>query len=311
MSKTSSAPPLGAGFRQRFQAAGFAIDSDIELAYLLGRRSAGEGPADVVVSLGEPPPGRGLSISGPRFALTALEGREIVVAVDGASPDAIARLVLTAGLTAIAYQRGLVPLHASGVAVADACVAFCGESEAGKSTLAAGLARAGYPALADDLVVVHPGAAGGPRVWPGERLKLDSRAIELIGGGVETAAPFSVWDDKAIVSPGAAAPYAPHRLACLYLLGWGPPAMQRVPPSEAVTLLGSCLRSRHWLGPGGAAAKVRQGWLDLVAATPVVRVTRPRGPAAAAELAQTLIAAWRAGNLWLHGADHDDRHSAH
>ena len=311
VSNTASIPSSGSRIRHRFQVAGFAIDSDIDFSYLLEHRSADDGPADVVVSLGKPPDDRGLAIRGPRFALAALEGREIIVAIAGANPEAIARIVLTTGLSAIAYQRGLLPLHASAVAVGDMCVAFGGESEAGKSTLAAALARAGNPALADDLVVVHPGADGGQWVWPGERPKLDRKSVALVGG-VELVTPFSAWDDKAIVSPGAAASYAPRRLACVYLLGWGRSAVRRLAPSEALPLLRPCLRSAHWLEPGGAAAQVRQNWLDLVARTPVVRVTRPRGPAAAAKLVETLIAGWRTGNLTFEGAaGTHDRSSAH
>jgi hypothetical protein len=50
-------------------------------------------------------------------------------------------------------------LHASAVACEEGVVAFCGQSEAGKSTIAVGLARRGHRLWADDAVGVDAGQA--------------------------------------------------------------------------------------------------------------------------------------------------------
>jgi hypothetical protein len=70
--------------------------------------------------------------------------------------------------------RGVVCLHASAVAVADRAIALVGLPGAGKSTIAAAFACAGYPVLSDDVVPLADKGArflvqpGYPRVnlWP-------------------------------------------------------------------------------------------------------------------------------------------------
>lgn len=287
-----------AAIRRRFRAAGFAIESDIDFGYLLAHGSACAEPADVVVSLGDAPTDKGLSFRRERFGFTALDGRRIHVAVRGARAHAVSRTVLTAGLNAIAYQRGLLPLHASAVAVGGGCIAFCGESDAGKSTIAGLLARAGYPCIADDLVVLHPDGSGAPpMVWPSARLNLDGRSLAWLGDDARAITPAADWDGKAIASVGDVAAYAPRRLDCLYLLSWGEPGARRLRPAEALPLLDRCLRSSGWLAASGAATTIRQRWLDFVARTPIVQLARRRTAASPQPLAQALIAAWRAGSL--------------
>ncbi|MBF0395098.1 MAG: hypothetical protein HQL38_20680, partial [Alphaproteobacteria bacterium] len=70
-------------------------------------------------------------------------------------------------------QRGLLPLHASCVAIGGRAIAFSGVSGAGKSTLAAAFHRQGHSVLSDDVTVVDVEAPGGPLVLPSfPRLKL-------------------------------------------------------------------------------------------------------------------------------------------
>src|SRR6185436_17962029 len=57
---------------------------------------------------------------------------------------------------AVLQQRGLLPLHASALLLGAGAIALLGPSRAGKSTLAAALARRGHPVLADDVVPVSP-----------------------------------------------------------------------------------------------------------------------------------------------------------
>ncbi len=71
-----------------------------------------------------------------------------------------------------------------------AAVAFVGETGAGKSTLAAYLAReAGWLRLADDVLPVALGGAGGPAALPHfPQLKLP--AAEQVGPGVPQRMPL-------------------------------------------------------------------------------------------------------------------------
>jgi len=77
-------------------------------------------------------------------------------------------------------KRGTLCLHASAVAIDDRAVALLGLPGAGKSTTAAGLARAGFPVLSDDIVALTERGAkllvypGYPRVnlWPDSARRL-------------------------------------------------------------------------------------------------------------------------------------------
>jgi len=51
---------------------------------------------------------------------------------------------------ALLHQRNILALHAGTIAVNGGSVIFCGPSGIGKSTLAAGFRRRGYPNVAGD-----------------------------------------------------------------------------------------------------------------------------------------------------------------
>jgi len=66
------------------------------------------------------------------------------------------RLALTnLGLSAILHQRGCLALHASAVATPTGAVLFCGNRRAGKSTVAAGLHKRGWPLVCDDKAALY------------------------------------------------------------------------------------------------------------------------------------------------------------
>ena len=115
-----------------------------------------------------------------RFLLRA--GREITVACDDGVPEADVAIFVSGTVFGILlHQRGQFVLHASAVRVGDAAVLFCGNSGAGKSTMAAALGKHGYAMLADDLCAVQSGDGRGPLVQPdGRRLKLWAHAVEKL-----------------------------------------------------------------------------------------------------------------------------------
>ena len=82
----------------------------------------------------------------------------------------------------LGHQRGIPPLHASVIDVADGCVAFTGKSGAGKSTLAAALAARGHQVIADDVCFLQLGEKGRVQVWPGvNRIRLWEDAMVALG----------------------------------------------------------------------------------------------------------------------------------
>ena len=114
---------------------------------------------------------------------------------DGPAPssndDEVRAYLLGAVFGALCHQRGITPLHASAIDVADGCVAFVGASGAGKSTLVAALAQRGHEIIGDDECFLQLGTNGEVQAWPGIsgiRLCEDARAaLGFDGAGVERA----------------------------------------------------------------------------------------------------------------------------
>ena len=111
------------------------------------------------------------------------DGVEIVVQKDAGAPELDVRSYLMGNLFAVlCHQRGLLPLHASAIATPQGAVAFLGASGAGKSSIAAFLARRGHRILADDICLVDPAAPREQRVLPmAPWLKLWSATLDAMG----------------------------------------------------------------------------------------------------------------------------------
>ena len=92
------------------------------------------------------------------FHYSAVTGQVVGVARDSIPEQQVrasyCRIVLPSLLQALGYEM----LHASAIRTQRGVVAFCGDSAAGKSTIATGLSRRGYPVWADDALVLEVGA---------------------------------------------------------------------------------------------------------------------------------------------------------
>jgi len=83
---------------------------------------------------------------------------------------------------AIASLNGLVPIHASAVAINESVFAFTGPAGAGKSTLVAALGDLGLPLFCDDTLVLDLSQADRVNCLPGhKRLKLKPDALARTG----------------------------------------------------------------------------------------------------------------------------------
>jgi len=104
--------------------------------------------------------------------------------------------------------RGLVPLHASGVAIDGRAVLFAGDPGAGKSTTVAAFAALGFPVLSDDVVPVWSTDAG-PVAWPGyPRVSLWADAAEaLFGDGTPLPAYSETYDKRYLDLDGVRLPF--------------------------------------------------------------------------------------------------------
>lgn len=88
------------------------------------------------------------------------EGRRITVELaEEPRMLLVTSLLLSAGMALICLQRGEPFLHGSVLKIGEQAVLLCGESGAGKSTVAMELLRQGAGLLADDTVRIHPGVS--------------------------------------------------------------------------------------------------------------------------------------------------------
>ena len=98
--------------------------------------------------------------------------------------ESVLRLPLLGPVMAVLlHGRGLLTLHASGVAIAGLGAIFLGDKTTGKSTIAAALTAAGNRLLADDILAIDFSRSGGPFVLPGfPQLKLNPDSAQVLAG---------------------------------------------------------------------------------------------------------------------------------
>jgi hypothetical protein len=110
------------------------------------------------------------------------DGREVVFDLDPVCDARTVALYLLGTCFAILlHQRGNIVLHASAVTAAGRAMLFCGNSGAGKSTMAALLCRRGYSLLNDDVCNLIPGENDTFEVRPdGRMLKLWDQSLDRL-----------------------------------------------------------------------------------------------------------------------------------
>lgn len=133
---------------------------------------------------------------------------------------------------AIASLNGLLPIHASAVALGDRVFAFTGPAGAGKSTTIAALGVLGIPMFCDDTLVLDLSDADEINCLPGhKRLKLTPEAIDVTGAAQEEKVSRTV--DKFYSRSNAGDVRVALPLAQLIFLEEGPkPAITRVSGAE-------------------------------------------------------------------------------
>ncbi len=161
-----------------------------------------------------------------------LKTREIVSSAARRTPaETVRHLLLDQVIPLIATSRNRIALHGSAVAARGGAVAFVGAAGAGKSTIAALLATAGLPVVADDCLLVERrrGRLVAIPNYPGLRLWPDA-ATALFAAVSPSLAPVAHYTTKRRVG-GSTLPFARVRtpLRRIYLLGARPtPGASRV-----------------------------------------------------------------------------------
>ncbi|MBI4259878.1 MAG: hypothetical protein HY658_04870 [Actinobacteria bacterium] len=238
---------------------GFEVRSCIELNYL---RSGGGTPLAVDVAEGEPPTPAGepvLSWDPPEHPFRARlhrDGRRFVLWVGGSGwfavdPDEGRIAVPSAeepvrreerlwGIPALLsfLPRGDLPLHAAAVEVEGGALLLAGPRRFGKTTLAAGFVAGGHRLLGEDLACLRLGT--DPAVVPGPamlRLRHDvARRVAVPGSIVLSRDPERVHLALAPLGRGGCDP-VPLLGVVLLGVGEGAPRLERVPPTDAISLL--------------------------------------------------------------------------
>lgn len=133
---------------------------------------------------------------------------------------------------AIASLNGLLPIHASAVALDRQVFAFTGPGGAGKSTLVAALGDRGLPMFCDDTLVLDLSDPDRIICLPGhKRMKLRPDALELSGAEREEKVSRTV--DKYYAVPAAGSVGVALPLARLVFLEEGePPAIAPISGAE-------------------------------------------------------------------------------
>ena len=219
-------------------------------------------------------------------------GTEVMFEPDARADITVLSAVLTGSIQAVLWhQRGLLPLHASGIVAGDGAVALCGHSSSGKSTLAAFLARQGCAVAADDICLVDSRAGGEISLLPGSgRLRLSRDALDGLGIATQglrqaLAGREQYFLDCRRLPPG------PIKLAALLILSrrtGNRAAIERQRGPLLVEALHKVVRMRRPAHALGRSPDIFAALMRLVT-IPVWRLNIPEGPAGLHEAAANVL----------------------
>ncbi len=158
---------------------------------------------------------------GTRFYLDARRGEVWTTWPGTLTLEDTATYLLGPVLGHFLRRRGALCLHASAVLMDGRCIALAGPPGAGKSTLAAGLARMGRRVLTEDVCRVAR-LDEALTVQPGyPRIRLWQDAADLIDIAPEALPPLTPnWDKRFMPLDGGAGLFhdRPERLAAVFVL---------------------------------------------------------------------------------------------
>lgn len=309
-----------------YRAHGLRLESNRPIPGLLDCDASDAAPPDLSIRFGETPPAPHRS---PWFEspYKTSDGRPVLVAMRGADdhifleyadgptflidascttvwvtwPDRLdisstTSYLLGPVLGIVLRLRGRTCLHASAVLVDGRACAFVGSEGAGKSTLAAAFARAGFQVLSDDTVSLELRegswwtAPGYPRIrlWPDAVSALDVddvRAVKPGANGSTSRYHLDLSIDNRFAR--VAAP-----LGAIYLLEFDAdavrPRIEPVVPAQAVPILAAHTFASRVLDRDRRIAEF-QTLTDLLTSVPMRRLMRQSDLAALGEVCNAVV----------------------
>ena len=166
--------------------------------------------------------------------------RIVAEPVSGLHPDVLRSFVLGPAIGTLLHLRGHLVLHASAVRFGLGSVAFLGDSEFGKSTVAAACWTAGHGLVADDVTMVELPEDGGAMVVPAfPRMKVWPESLRALGLDPDAFPKVHPELDKRDVRAVDGFQHEPVPLAGLYVLreGGADPAVTELDPQAAFAAL--------------------------------------------------------------------------
>jgi hypothetical protein len=224
------------------------------------------------------------------------DGRRVIVQPKDGVDETRVRTNIIGTLQAVLWhQRGLLPLHASAVAVGNRTVLIAGQSGDGKSVLVAALAQRGQTLLCDDLAVIDTSQAAA-QLLPGyQRVRLWQDACGALGLGGQTEGAAHTSGQKFVLNSQVEARHDPSAVSDILILQGPRGGEFRLTPLGPIPALKALLGVVHMHNAAQALGRQTQIFKGVNAlVTQGIRIqglTLPDGLDRVGEAADAVIAA--------------------
>lgn len=246
-------------------------------------------------------PGR-VMLEAPDMRLLVEHGARVTLDAPAMGADLTRLVIGYAAGTVLLHQLGRMPLHGAAAVGPAGAVLLLGDGGAGKSTMAAMLARRGMHLVGDDMISLAVGEAEGAP-GGGVGLHRSMRTAKLwrdsidAGGGSDAPGARLSGLEKAVLSwdpiPNDIAFPAP--LRAIVQLGWlhptdAAPELTRIAPLRALPMLRAAVARASLEGPLALRALYLARAARILGAVPFYTLHRPRD-FAGSDAALALVAA--------------------
>lgn len=230
-------------------------------------------------------------ISNSTAWINVLNGESICYEVKPDGKDELLNSYLLGfGMALIALQKGILPIHSSGLMKGDNAVLISGDSGAGKSTLTASYIDCGFDLMADDVTYVKKGPDSNPYAYPAfPYQKLCRNEVEKRHSGEEGLIYIGEQKDKFMVPWKGNFTAGPRPLkAIIYMIKYPGEELviQEIKGFEKYQVLSRALFMLALLKEKVYEKDIAENVMWLASKTPVIGVLRPDGKDTIAEITE-------------------------